>query len=93
MPSRKRPPWDLAQPERQKLRITSRQVVCKEVPGEMHESERLARLAALLSDVLSRRLGQVSTGGSTCSARPLDYPPVLLPTTDAQSNAPMEANQ
>ncbi len=65
----------------------TRQVIVREAPVAADASERAIRLAALLSEALSRRLAQLRPQGQVGS-RQLDYTPNLSPTTDDQSNQP-----
>ena len=62
----------------------TRQVIVREAPMAADASDRLDRLAALLSEALSRRLAQLNAQGQV-DFRQLDYTPNLSPTTDDQS--------
>jgi hypothetical protein len=52
-----------SQSKRQPLRRSKRQVIVQETPTDSDNDHRLDRLAALLSDALSRQLGQVKSAG------------------------------
>lgn len=65
----------------------TRLVIVRESPVAADASERVGRLAALLSEALSPRLAQLRPQGQVGSRR-LDYTLNLSPTTDDQSNMP-----
>jgi hypothetical protein len=61
MSNPKRYARNFTQSKHQKVSTTPRQVVYTEVPDEMRQPERLNRLTALLSEALSRHLGQTNS--------------------------------
>ena len=67
-----------------------KQVVVQVVASESPDVTRVDRLATLLSEALSRRLGQDPSKQLNCSSLPLDYPPVVSPTNRAKSAVPTE---
>ena len=80
-----------AQPVPQrKAHKSSRTILTREACYDANGGQRLERLAALLSEALSRRLGQVPPVAAESPAAPLDYLPVVSPTTVAKSAVPTE---
>lgn len=62
-----------------------RQVVIQTASQQNDAVKRVDRLAALLSEALSRRLAHSQPKSTGTLDRPLDYLPTLPPTTDVKS--------